>query len=87
LLGLHPLSNAKLIFCFCAGSQLCDESLGFCHVVMSQVLTIQTLATFARSKTSRLLDETHKERVPKVPAEFSGYQRARLPIGKHHYRD
>jgi hypothetical protein len=53
------------------GPNFGDETPGFWNVAMSQVLIVQALAKFARSKTGRVLVETCGDRVPKSRSAFS----------------
>ena len=47
------------------GPNFGDESPGFCHFAMLQVVILQDIAKVVRDKTSRLLVETYDERDPK----------------------
>jgi hypothetical protein len=77
LLGLQLPEHAKLDFSHMRwGPNFGDETPGFCHLSMSQVLNVQALAKIECSKTSRLLDKTYGNCVPKF--------RSTNPVFKEH---
>jgi hypothetical protein len=59
LVGLRPLKCRQPDFSRVRwGPHFGDETPGFCHMAMSQVLSVQALAKFACDKMGRILVKT-----------------------------